>query len=229
MAQIKHQYFVTGTDTDAGKTFVCQVMLMAAQQKGLKTLAYKPVSAGCEETQAGLRNQDALLLQSAASEALSYDEVNPIAFKDPVAPHLAAANSATEISLDTLGTGLRHLQQKEADLLLVEGAGGWRLPLGNERFLPDLAIQHRLDVILVVGLKLGCINHALLTAEAIANDGLVLSGWVANQIDPKMDYLAQNIDSLKSLLPAPLLGVIPRLSGPEQGVNMVDIDPLIAR
>lgn len=229
MAQIKHQYFVTGTDTDAGKTFVCQVMLMAAQQKGLKTLAYKPVSAGCEETQAGLRNQDALLLQAAASEALSYDEVNPIAFKDPVAPHLAAANSATEISLDTLGTGLRHLQQKEADLLLVEGAGGWRLPLGNERFLSDLAIQHQLNVILVVGLKLGCINHALLTAEAIANDGLVLSGWVANQIDPKMDYLAQNIDSLKSLLPAPLLGVIPRLSGPEQGVNMVDIDPLIAR
>lgn len=229
MAQIKHQYFVTGTDTDAGKTFVCQAMLMAAQQKGLKTLAYKPVSAGCEETQAGLRNQDALLLQSAISESLSYEEVNPVAFKDPVAPHLAAANCATEISLDTLGTGLRHLQQKEADLLLVEGAGGWRLPLGNERFLSDLAIQHRLDVILVVGLKLGCINHALLTAEAITNDGLELSGWVANQIDPKMDYLVQNIDSLKSLLPAPLLGVIPRLSGPEQAVNMIDIDPLIAR
>lgn len=223
---IKNQYFVTGTDTDVGKTFVCQALLIAARERGLKTVAYKPVSAGCDVTEAGLRNEDALLLQRHCTESLSYAEVNPIAFIDPVAPHLAADRAEQSIALDDLQLGLSALQQKSADLLLVEGAGGWRLPLNDQQFLSDLAVQAKLPVILVVGLKLGCINHALLTAQAIEADGLQLHGWVANQIDPNMLYLDENIASLKELIDAPLLGRIPRLDSAEAALNYLQIDDL---
>jgi dethiobiotin synthetase len=223
---IEHQYFVTGTDTDAGKTFVCQALLMAARAKGLRTVAYKPVSAGCEVTEAGLRNEDALLLQQQCTERLSYDEVNPIAFIDPVAPHLAAARADQSIVLEDLQLGLTRLQHKPADLLLVEGAGGWRLPLNNQFLLSDLAEHANLPVILVVGLKLGCINHALLTAQAIEADGLAISGWVANQIDPNMLYLDENVASLKQLINAPLLGFVPTLASPEAALNHLKTDNL---
>jgi dethiobiotin synthetase len=223
---IKNQYFVTGTDTDSGKTFVCQALLMAAREKGLKTVAYKPVSAGCDATENGLRNEDALLLQQQCTESLNYDEVNPIAFIDPVAPHLAANRVRKSIALDDLRAGLEALQAKPVDLLLVEGAGGWRLPLNNNQFLSDLPVCAGLPIVLVVGLKLGCINHALLTVQAIKADGLKISGWVANQIDPNMLYLEENIATLKTLIEAPLLGQIPRLKKPEEALIFLQTESL---
>lgn len=220
------RYFVAGTDTDVGKTFVSQAILMAANQAGLKSIGYKPVSAGCEETSEGLRNSDALMLQRNSSVVLQYDEVNPVAFLDPVAPHLAAKKEEINIDVETVSQGYENLLAKDADLVLVEGAGGWRLPLNDSQFLSDFVIQHDLPVVLVVGLKLGCLNHSLLTVEAIKRDGLNLAGWVANQIDPDMLYLKDNIEALHGLISAPCLGVIPRLSVAEQAVSMLKTEML---
>jgi dethiobiotin synthetase len=230
---IPRSFFVTGTDTDVGKTFVSQALLLACNKKGFSTSAYKPVAAGCEKTPDGLHNEDALLLQAASSIALSYQDVNPIAFAEAVAPHLACAQlvvmgKAQPIELHTINQGYLALQQKQANVLLVEGAGGWRLPLGpnalgREQFLSDFAIAQQLPVILVVGMRLGCLNHALLSAQAIERDGLLLAGWVANLLDPQMPYLAQNVDSLSKLLNAPLIGSLPIVDHPEQAVQYLDL------
>ena len=231
--EIPRSFFVTGTDTEVGKTFVSQALLQACNKKGFSTAAYKPVAAGCEQTPDGLRNEDALLLQAASSIELSYQDVNPIAFAEAVAPHLACAQlvaqkKAQPIELHTINQGYLALQQKQADVLLVEGAGGWRLPLGpnaqgREQFLSDFAIAQQLPVILVVGMRLGCLNHALLSAQAIQRDGLLLAGWVANLLDPRMPYLAQNVDSLSKLLNAPLIGSLPIVDQPEQAVQYLDL------
>ena len=225
-------FFVTGTDTEVGKTFISQALLHAMSVAGLSTSAYKPVAAGCEQTAHGLRNEDALLLQAASSIELSYDEVNPIAFLEPVAPHLAAQNLSRTISLNDIHDGFICLEHKQADVLLVEGAGGWRLPLGpnpqgEQQYLSDFAIQQKLAVIMVVGVRLGCLNHALLTAEAIRCDGLQLVGWVANQIDSNMPYQEENIQSLKEQLNAPFIGSIPKLDRPEQALEFLDLTSLL--
>jgi dethiobiotin synthetase len=233
---IPRRFFVTGTDTEVGKTFVSQALLQACNKKGLSTAAYKPVAAGCEPSPDGLRNQDALLLQAASSIELSYQDVNPIAFAQAVAPHLAcgelvAMGKAQPIELHAINQGYLGLEQKQADVLLVEGAGGWRLPLGpnaqgREQFLSDFAIAQQLPVILVVGMRLGCLNHALLTAQAIERDGLLLAGWVANLLDPQMPYLAQNVDSLTKLLNAPLIGSLPIVDHPKQAVQYLDLSAI---
>ena len=225
-------FFVTGTDTEVGKTFISQALLLAMGVSGLSTTAYKPVAAGCEQTPLGLRNEDALLLQAACSIELSYDEINPIAFAEPVAPHLAAQNLSQTIILKAINDGFVRLQQKQADVLLVEGAGGWRLPLGadlqgKQQYLSDFAIQHKLPVILVVGIRLGCLNHALLTAEAIRSDGLELAGWVANQIDSNIPYRDENIQSLQKQLNAPFIGSVPKLEEPEQAQEFLDLRSLL--
>ena len=217
----RRAFFVTGTDTEVGKTFVTEALLILLNQKGLLTAAYKPIAAGCEVTEQGLRNEDALTLQKHSSLDLSYDEVNPIAFEAAIAPHLAArtlsdGESKSAISIDTVRESFVDLLQKKPDVLMVEGAGGWRLPLGNEyngdpRYLSEFVVERNLSVILVVGMRLGCLNHAVLTAECIRNDGLKVAGWVANQIDPDMPLLDENIDSLKTLLDAPFMGALPRL------------------
>ncbi|MEH6712772.1 MAG: dethiobiotin synthase [Paraglaciecola polaris] len=222
---VQHAFFVTGTDTEVGKTFVSCALLAACRDIGLSTAAYKPISAGCERTTLGLRNEDALQLQLASSLVLDYDEVNPIAFEEPIAPHLAcakkvASGDGTFIELHDINLGYQHLVDKQSDVLLVEGAGGWRLPLGKnsegyEQYLSDFAVAHKLAVILVVGMRLGCVNHALLTAQAIEQDGLIVVGWVANMLEPDMPFLAENIQSLQNLLQAPLLGRVPRASAPE--------------
>lgn len=226
-------FFVTGTDTEVGKTFVSQALLKACNDKGFTTAAYKPVAAGCERTEQGLRNEDALLLMAASSMELNYQEVNPIAFVEPVAPHLAcehlvALGKGQPIELHGINQGYLALQQKKPDVLLVEGAGGWRLPLGTnsegrEQFLSDFAIAQQLPVILVVGVRLGCINHALLSAQAIQQDGLLLAGWVANILDSDMPYLDANIQSLRKLIAAPLIGILPRLATPDQAANYLDL------
>ncbi len=219
--------FVTATDTDAGKTLVSRAILELAKDHGLSTLGYKPVSAGCELTPEGLRNEDALFLQQASTIDCPYEKVNPIAYADPVAPHLAAARVNQVITVEQLSSGMFDLQQYRPDLLLVEGAGGWRLPLGKGSFLSDFVIQHKMPVIFVIGLKLGCLNHALLTYEALKSDGINVVGWVANLVDPEMRYLEQNITSLKDMIDAPCIGVIPFLDNTEDAKQFLHIDLLL--
>ncbi|WP_449121755.1 dethiobiotin synthase [Pseudomonas viridiflava] len=208
-------YFITGTDTDAGKTTVAAGLLHAARLSGLSTAAGKPVASGCVVTPQGLRNSDALALQAECSITLSYDEVNPVAFEPAIAPHLAAREAGVALTVRSLLQPMQHILNKQADFTLIEGAGGWRVPLADQSNLSDLAIALGLPVILVVGVRLGCINHALLSAEAIARDGLHLAGWVANIIDGKTSRLEENLATLAERLPAPCLGRVPRLKNPD--------------
>ncbi len=202
-------WFITGTDTDVGKSLICAALMHRLAQAGQKVIGYKPVAAGCIQTADGLRNEDALLLQHFCSLPLAYGDVNPVAFNAPVAPHLAAARSGMPLSLPRLSQGLDKLARLGADRLLVEGAGGWRLPLGQGQYLSDLPREKHMGVILVVGMKLGCLNHALLTQQAILADGLNLIGWVANHIDPDMALQPDNLDYLTHALDAPCLGSVP--------------------
>ncbi|KTC32259.1 MAG: dethiobiotin synthase [Pseudomonas sp.] len=204
-------YFITGTDTDVGKTTIAAGLLYAARQAGLSTAAGKPVASGCERGPKGLRNADALALQAQSSLPLSYEEINPIAFEPAIAPHLAAREAGVALTVQSLLLPMRQLLAKGADFTLVEGAGGWRVPLADQDNLSDLAMALDLPVILVVGVRLGCINHALLTAQAIAQDGLQLAGWVANIVDPDTSRLEENLATLAERLPAPCLGKVPRL------------------
>lgn len=204
-------YFITGTDTDAGKTTVAAGLLHAARLAGLSTAAGKPVASGSTVTPQGLRNSDALALLAECSMALRYEEVNPVAFEPAIAPHLAAREAGVALSVHSLLMPMQALLDKNADFTLIEGAGGWRVPLAEQSNLSDLAIALGLPVILVVGVRLGCINHALLSAEAIARDGLHLVGWVANIIDAKTSRLEENLATLAERLPAPCLGRIPRM------------------
>ncbi|MFP3518202.1 dethiobiotin synthase [Pseudomonas sp. SIMBA_077] len=204
-------YFITGTDTDVGKTTIAAGLLYAAREAGLSTIAGKPVASGCDITPAGLRNADALALMAESSVSLSYEQVNPVAFEPPIAPHIAAREAGKVVTVQTLQAPMRHILAQQADFTLIEGAGGWRVPLSGQDSLSDLAIALGLPVILVVGVRLGCISHALLTAEAIARDGLQLAGWVANIIGPKTARLEENLATLAERLPAPCLGRVPKL------------------
>lgn len=223
-------FFVTGTDTDVGKTVIAAGLLAAANARGLSTAAVKPVAAGCEQTPEGLRNGDALLLQRTASLALDYDEVNPVALAPAIAPHIAARQSRRRVSVSQLAGLCRGVLMRRADLTLIEGAGGWRVPLSERELLSQLPRELSLPVVLVVGMRLGCISHALLTAEAIARDGLRLAGWVANSCVAGMSCYAENLATLRGLLSAPLLGEVPHLPAPtpEQVAGHLDIGPLLA-
>ncbi|HGA2318992.1 TPA: dethiobiotin synthase [Pseudomonas putida] len=204
-------YFIAGTDTDVGKTTIAAGLLHAARLQGLSTLGAKPVASGCTLTPKGLRNSDAQALIDESSVKLAYEEVNPFAFEPAIAPHVAAREAGVALEVAVLAKAMRHVLDQGADFTLVEGAGGWRVPLSNHANLSDLAIALKLPVILVVGVRLGCINHALLSAEAIARDGLQLAGWVANIIEPRTSRLEENLASLAERLPAPCLGRVPKL------------------
>jgi dethiobiotin synthetase len=204
-------YFIAGTDTDVGKTTIAAGLLHAARLAGMQTLAAKPVASGCEVTTKGLRNSDALALMAESSVQLPYEQVNPFAFEPAIAPHLAAREAGVALTVQSLLAPMRAVLAQQVDFTLIEGAGGWRVPLSGQASLSDLAIALKLPVILVVGVRLGCISHALLTAEAIARDGLQLAGWVANIIDPKTSRLEENLATLAECLPAPCLGRVPRM------------------
>ena len=204
-------YFIAGTDTDVGKTTIAAGLLHAARVQGLSTLGAKPVASGCTMTAKGLRNSDAQALIDESSIKLDYQQVNPFAFEPAIAPHVAAREAGVALEVAALARAMRHVLDQGADFTLVEGAGGWRVPLSDQANLSDLAIALKLPVILVVGVRLGCINHALLSAEAIARDGLQLAGWVANVIEPKTARLEENLASLAERLPAPCLGRVPKL------------------
>ena len=201
-------WFVAGTDTGVGKTAVSCGLLAAAAQSGLRTAAVKPVAAGCDENG---QNEDALCLQAAMTEVLDYSQINPVALSAAVAPHIAAGLEGRSMQANRLAGMCRGVMLGGADFVLIEGAGGWRVPINPRETLADLAVELRVGVILVVGMRLGCINHALLTAEAIRRDGLQLAAWVANQPGPRMDCHEENLETLRQLLPAPLLGDIPLL------------------
>lgn len=206
---MKKNYFVTGTDTDSGKTLVTQALLLKANHQGLRTVGLKPIAAGACITEDGLRNSDALYLQQAASEKLIYEQVNPVVFEPAIAPHIAAQQINKRVSISSLAGFVRGAMMQPADLRLIEGAGGWLVPLNERELLSELAKVLELDVILVVGLKLGCINHALLTARAIRQDGLHLTAWVATQVDNNMSCVQENLTALEKMLGAPCLGFIP--------------------
>ncbi|WP_334018678.1 dethiobiotin synthase [Alteromonas sp. S015] len=236
------QYFITGTDTEVGKTYVTCQLLQAAQKASLSAIGYKPIAAGCEQINGEWVNEDALNIQKACSkirankaikitdnnelksanenneesgQILPLHQVNPIALKPAIAPHIAALEEGVALTFDEIAKGLDELHAYQPDLLLMEGAGGWRLPLtvGDEYtptyYLSDVVKTLKMDVILVVGMRLGCLNHALLTAEAIRADGLTIKGWVANDITGNMTRYQENLHSLKAMLPEPLLAAIP--------------------
>ncbi|MEK1905370.1 MAG: dethiobiotin synthase [Pseudomonas sp.] len=225
---MRRAFFVTGTDTEVGKTTIAAGLLHAARLAGLSTAAAKPVASGCEPSAAGLRNSDALALLGECSLALEYAEVNPFAFAPAIAPHLAAREVGMALTVAALAGPVRHILGKGADFTLVEGAGGWRVPLAGRESLSDLAIELGLPVILVVGVRLGCINHALLTAEAIARDGLQLAGWVANIVDPHTSRLEENLATLAERLGAPCLGRVAHLAeaSPAAVAAYLDLAPL---
>ncbi len=200
--------FVTGTDTEIGKTVVSLGLMQVLQDRGLCVAGMKPVASGCEPTPDGLRNADALSLQQQSSIELDYARVNPYALEPAIAPHLAAAVAGVDINLQHIHAVFEALAS-EVDVVVVEGVGGWRVPLNPHQDVADLALLLGLDVCLVVGMRLGCLNHALLTASAIESCGCRLAGWVANQLPPTMDAVEANLNTLKAKLSVPLFGIIP--------------------
>ena len=201
---MKDMFFITGTDTGVGKTFAACQLLHAAQQCGLRTLGLKPLAAGAEKMDGEWRNEDAVLLQEAATVKLPYASINPFCFELAAAPHLAAKKTGATLSAKTIAQNVRKvLDESEFDYCVIEGAGGWRVPLNDTETMTDVVKLLQIPVILVVGMKLGCINHAVLTVEAIKADGLTLHGWIANDLGHSMPLLAENIATLERLLPAP--------------------------
>ncbi|MFD2166759.1 dethiobiotin synthase [Thalassotalea euphylliae] len=201
--------FVTATDTDAGKTLVASALVQKLTKTN-KVAVFKPISAGCENVDGELQNGDAIELRKSSNCGQTLSSVNPIAFKDPIAPHIAANASNVSITTRDIIQHFNSIAMYQPDIIVSEGAGGWRLPIGNGDYLSSFAQQSCQDVVLVVNMKLGCLNHALLTFEAIKSDGLECVGWIANCIE-NMDVQTENINELKRLLPAPCLGVVPRV------------------
>jgi dethiobiotin synthetase len=200
-------WFITGTDTGVGKTLAAQMLLLALRARGIPAVGMKPVASGCRSTPLGLRSEDAEVLLAASGVAAPYDDVNPYAFEPAIAPHLAGGEP---IEIERIGVHYGRLRSL-APYIVVEGVGGWAVPIGPRESMADLAAALALPVILVVGLRLGCLNHALLTAQAIEARGLKLAGWVANPIDPAMLHVEANIASLRERLAVPLIARFPSL------------------
>ena len=219
---MRRGYFVTGTDTGVGKTVIACALLRQLCRQGLKAVGMKPVAAGCERTDQGLINEDVELLRAAGAGALPRETVNVYAFEAPIAPHIAARREGTRIDLALIARRLEQLCA-QSDAVVVEGAGGFMVPLTESQTFADLAVLLELPMVLVVGMRLGCINHALLTAQAIHGRGLRLAGWVANRIDPGMACFDENVESLRVRIDAPLLGVVPFLAGPDPATIRLDL------
>jgi dethiobiotin synthetase len=216
--------FITGTDTGVGKTVIAAGLVWLAALRGTRVIGLKPVASGAVRTAAGLRNEDALALATAGSVGAPYEVTNPHCFEPAIAPHLAAADAG--VGIRTEGLVAWYAQATAAaDLAIVEGAGGWRVPLHPDGFLSDLPEALGLDVILVVGLRLGCLNHARLTAEAIERDGRCrLAGWIGNCIDPGYARLDDNLGTLGRLLGGPALAVVPSLDPPSPAAAAAHLD-----
>ncbi len=208
-------WFIAGTDTAVGKTRIARMLLTALATQGQRAIGMKPVASGCRQTPNGLRNEDAEWLLASSGVTADYIDVNPYAFEPAVAPNLAAQAAGLEIRVEAI---LDHFERlhRLAPWVVVEGVGGWLAPLGPRLTMADVAHSLRLPVILVVGMRLGCLNHALLTVDAIRQRGLILAGWVANRIDPDMAMAEENVSALRDRIEAPMLASFPYL---ENGTN----------
>ena len=207
---IKKGFFITGTDTNVGKTLVSASMLRMLTSQGYSAVAIKPVASGCFIKHGKLYSKDALILQKHSSnKTLSYSSINPFAFKEPIAPHIAAKKNGINLLVSQILSKSQEALTCNADYIIIEGAGGWLTPINDKETIADLAMAYGYPVILVVGMRLGCINHAVLTYESIKKSGLKIAGWVANIIDKNMLYPKENIETIKLKLTAPLLGIIP--------------------
>lgn len=226
--------FVTGTDTEIGKTFVSCALLRNFCARNLRAAALKPIAAGAQLRNGIWHNEDADLLREASNVTLPPHVSTPYLLREPAAPHIVAAREGVQLDIAHI-VACHHDVEQLADVVVVEGVGGFRVPLDDMRDTSDLAFALELPVILVVGLRLGCINHALLSAEAITARGLVLAGWIANAIDPDMAFITENVEAIRQRLDrqysAPLLGTIPRLDGKraDEAATYIDIDALLER
>ena len=204
MQKNKQAFFVTGTDTDVGKTYIATALVRHFVQQGYQAVGMKPVAAGCQKENGELRNTDVSALVAASNVDADLALINPYAFEPAIAPHIAAEQAGITVSLAKIQQAFDSLQA-QADVVVVEGAGGFRVPINRQETMADLAAQLNLPVIMVVGIRLGCINHALMTAGSIRAAGLNLVGWVANRIDPDMPALAENVTTLKAMIKAPCI------------------------
>jgi dethiobiotin synthetase len=204
--------YVTGTDTGIGKTVASVALLHALRARGLRAVGMKPVASGCERVEGGWRNEDALALLAASAPRPAYADLNPYALRLPLAPELAAAEDGVVVELQAIRAAHARLRER-ADTVVVEGVGGWAAPLSRTLDQADVARALDLPVVLVVGLRLGCLNHAYLSARAIADDGCRLAGWIANEVDPAMARIDDNVALLAQRLPAPCLGRLPHAAG----------------
>jgi dethiobiotin synthetase len=222
-------FFITGTDTGVGKTRVAGALCRGLAARGIRVAGMKPVASGCTLSPEGLRNEDALALLAAMNVRARYSDVNPYAFAPAIAPHIAAREAGVDIDFAVLDRAYERLRM-QSQALIVEGAGGWLAPLDSSRAFADLAVHWHMDVVLVVGMRLGCLNHALLTVESIERRGLRLRGWVANAIDPRTLRLTENISSLESRISAPCLGIFPfePQADPETLAQVLAVDALMA-
>jgi len=201
-------FFVIGTDTNVGKTYVASRIITQFVKDGYKTVGMKPIASGCElDAKGELINEDVTALSNASNIKAPLNLINPYRFQPAIAPHIAAQKVGVEINIATILIAYENLKNK-ADIVVVEGAGGFLVPINQTQTLADLAVALKLPIILVVGMRLGCINHTLLTVEAIKNRGLHLAGWVANQIDPEMPVFQENLVSLSKRVDADLLSVV---------------------
>ena len=214
-----HGIFITGTDTGVGKTVVACGLVRALRKTGSRVSVMKPVASGSLQTPEGLRNADALSLMEAAGmdTRTLYARVNPYCFEPPISPHIAAEDAKIAIDIDLIRHEFDRLAA-DAEWVVVEGAGGWLAPLSEHETMADLAGGLALPVLMVVGLKLGCLNHAQLTRLAVGADGAPFAGWVASAIDPQMSHLEANLESLERLLGEPPLAVVPHL--PDGGIRL---------
>jgi dethiobiotin synthetase len=200
--------FITGTDTEVGKTVVATALVRALVQAGHRIAGMKPVAAGCDDTPDGPRNSDAVALRAAANVPAPYETVNPWCLKLPASPHIAAAKEGISVKLPPIVQAFGQLT-RNSDLVVVEGAGGWLAPINDLETMADIAVALDLPVIPVVGLRLGCLNHAMLTAQAIEARGLTFAGWIGNHLQPRFEFATENLETLEARLPAPLLEVVP--------------------
>lgn len=217
--------FVTGTDTGVGKTLVSCALTRALVARGARVAVMKPIASGSDPTPEGLRNSDALTLMAASNVSATYEAVNPYCFLPPISPHIAASEAGVAIDLRLLRSRLDALA-READCVVVEGAGGWHAPISDSATMADLAAALDLPVLLVVGLRLGCLNHALLTHESLATRGVTFAGWVANAIDPHFERPAENLATLTARLGEPPLARIPFLDSP---LGTIDLSEAASR
>lgn len=211
-------FFVTGTDTGVGKTWATVALMRFLQSQGRSVLGMKPVACGCLWQDGGWRNEDALSLLESASLPVDYAKLNIYAFERPLSPHLAAQKAGQAVQLDRIVRQCKELERL-ADCVLVEGVGGWEVPLNARERVSHLAIALELPVILVIGMRLGCLNHAWLTHDAMLRSGVSCAGWIANCVEPGFSCLEENIETLRSGMSFPCLGVIPHVGNRGAGLQ----------